>query len=271
MLLARALSRLAEYNKYTSFEPERVHSLHVVSFHIGGDFGNNKAQARWDSYSLSGAPSNIYDGGHKTTYYTDETKINASGTRLVHELEMYLSKSIEGSTLSVHGNITNSESHSFNGFMIVFITENQLVDSSYGATWNFVFRDYGLNKTLSLAGLSTDTIDCAWSIPAEVKGANIQVVAGVFDYNSKDPTHGWPYAVQSVCDVCGHSSAKPGFLPTDLNKDGVVNILDITVVARAFGAKPGDNNWNAIADLDGNGEINILDITKVAKDYGKTV
>jgi hypothetical protein len=63
----------------------------------------------------------------------------------------------------------------------------------------------------------------------------------------------------------------PSVLPTDLNMDGTVNILDITVVARAYGAKLGDEKWNPAADLDRNGIINILDIAKVARDYGKTL
>ena len=61
----------------------------------------------------------------------------------------------------------------------------------------------------------------------------------------------------------------PSFLPTDINKDGTVNILDIFIVANAFGSKPGDPNWNATADLNKNDIINILDVFKVAMDYGK--
>jgi hypothetical protein len=62
-----------------------------------------------------------------------------------------------------------------------------------------------------------------------------------------------------------------GGLPSDLDGNGKVNIVDITIVAKAFGSKPGDPNWNPIADLDRNGRIDILDIAAVAKDYGKTV
>lgn len=63
-----------------------------------------------------------------------------------------------------------------------------------------------------------------------------------------------------------------GYVPNpDLNGDGVVNIIDIAIVARAFGSKPRGPNWNALADLDKNGWINIIDIATVAKDYGKTV
>ena len=60
-------------------------------------------------------------------------------------------------------------------------------------------------------------------------------------------------------------------LISDLNNDGVVNIQDIFIVAKAFGTKEGHENYNPIADLDGNKEINIIDLYEVAKDYGKTV
>jgi hypothetical protein len=72
----------------------------------------------------------------------------------------------------------------------------------------------------------------------------------------------------------GYSNATatiPEFLPTDLNKDGTVNILDISTVAKAYGSKPGDQGWSETADLNNDGKINILDISLVARDYGKTV
>jgi hypothetical protein len=39
----------------------------------------------------------------------------------------------------------------------------------------------------------------------------------------------------------------------------------------AFGTKVGDPGWDVAADLDRNGVVNILDVSLVAKDYGKTV
>ena len=59
-------------------------------------------------------------------------------------------------------------------------------------------------------------------------------------------------------------------LETDLNKDGTVNIQDLFIVAKAFGTKEGDPNYNSIADVDNNKEVNIADLYEVAKDYGKT-
>jgi hypothetical protein len=58
---------------------------------------------------------------------------------------------------------------------------------------------------------------------------------------------------------------------SDIDKDGIVSILDIAIVAKAYGANPGDPNWNPIADLNKDGVIDIVDIALVARDYGKTV
>jgi len=60
-------------------------------------------------------------------------------------------------------------------------------------------------------------------------------------------------------------------MSTDLDGNGKVDILDIAIVAMAFGTKSEDPNYNPVADLaEPYGEINIADIAKVARDYGKT-
>jgi len=56
---------------------------------------------------------------------------------------------------------------------------------------------------------------------------------------------------------------------TDLNGDGVVNIIDVSIVASAFGSRPGFANWNENADVDGNGVVNIVDVTMAARDCGR--
>jgi hypothetical protein len=68
-------------------------------------------------------------------------------------------------------------------------------------------------------------------------------------------------------------------LLTDLNKDGTVNIVDLYIVAKAFGShgpdtpNPGDppsENWNETADLNKDKWVNIIDLATVARDFGKT-
>lgn len=57
---------------------------------------------------------------------------------------------------------------------------------------------------------------------------------------------------------------------SDVNADGVVNILDLTLVAANFGTTPAaDQTPNT--DVNGDGTVNILDVTLVASHFGKTV
>jgi phage baseplate assembly protein gpV len=56
----------------------------------------------------------------------------------------------------------------------------------------------------------------------------------------------------------------------DVNADGVINILDLTLIATHFGETPlGDKSPNP--DVNGDGIVNILDLTLVASHFGKTV
>jgi len=53
----------------------------------------------------------------------------------------------------------------------------------------------------------------------------------------------------------------------DLNGDGVVNIADLVVVGRAYPSRPGDPDWNPIADVNSDDRINIIDAVLVAKEF----
>ena len=54
-------------------------------------------------------------------------------------------------------------------------------------------------------------------------------------------------------------------LPEDVNEDGIVNIIDLTLVASNFG----ETGANA-ADVNGDGVVNIVDLTLVAAAFGNT-
>ena len=57
---------------------------------------------------------------------------------------------------------------------------------------------------------------------------------------------------------------------SDINADGMVNILDLTLVAAHFGTTPtADQTPNP--DVNGDGSVNILDLTLVASHLGKTI
>ena len=55
----------------------------------------------------------------------------------------------------------------------------------------------------------------------------------------------------------------------DINGDGKVDIIDVYLVAKPFGSRPGDERWNETADLNNDEFINIVDMYMVAKEYGK--
>jgi parallel beta-helix repeat protein len=58
--------------------------------------------------------------------------------------------------------------------------------------------------------------------------------------------------------------------PGDLNGDGVVDILDVTIAATAYGCVKGDPKWNQLADLaPPYGKINMLDLVTIIFYYGK--
>ena len=57
---------------------------------------------------------------------------------------------------------------------------------------------------------------------------------------------------------------------SDVNADGMINILDLTLVAAHFGTSPAaDQTPNP--DINGDGIVNILDLTLIARHMGKTV
>lgn len=57
----------------------------------------------------------------------------------------------------------------------------------------------------------------------------------------------------------------------DVNHDGVVNIIDISIAAKAFGSSyPDHPRWEYKADVNHDHVVNILDIAGIAKCYGKT-
>jgi len=60
------------------------------------------------------------------------------------------------------------------------------------------------------------------------------------------------------------------YSPYDLNEDGHVDILDVAIVASAFGAEEGDPRWDPRADVDGNGLVDIYDLVTMGVHFGET-
>jgi len=55
----------------------------------------------------------------------------------------------------------------------------------------------------------------------------------------------------------------------DVNRDGKVDIVDLYIVAKAFGSKTGEPRYRFEADVNRDGQVNISDLYAVARDFGK--
>ncbi len=56
-------------------------------------------------------------------------------------------------------------------------------------------------------------------------------------------------------------------IPGDANRDYVVDIIDLTIVALAFSSRLGQPNWDSRADFNGDDVVNIFDLVTVAVHY----
>jgi putative CocE/NonD family hydrolase len=68
-----------------------------------------------------------------------------------------------------------------------------------------------------------------------------------------------------IFPIASHS---PQWLLGDLDGNSRVDIVDISIVASAFHSVPGASVWNPVADANNDDIINILDVTIVARQYG---
>jgi len=56
----------------------------------------------------------------------------------------------------------------------------------------------------------------------------------------------------------------------DINDDGVVDIVDLTIIALALWSQPGDPDWNPDVDLNGDNIVDIVDLVMAAVHFGET-
>jgi len=57
----------------------------------------------------------------------------------------------------------------------------------------------------------------------------------------------------------------------DVNRDGVIDEIDLNLLKEAFGSTPGAPNWNPECDLNGDGKVDVLDVAIASKNYGLTI
>jgi len=57
--------------------------------------------------------------------------------------------------------------------------------------------------------------------------------------------------------------------PSDLDANGEIDIIDIAIAAKAYGSTPESPDWNESADVNKDSIINIMDVALIARDFGE--
>lgn len=142
-----------------------------------------------------------------------------------------------------------------------------------------------IDVTVLNNGTLTETFNVTVSYDGELIG--IKTVTSLASGNSTVLYFDWnttgvpadPYTIRAEADVVsGETKEDNNFktvavvvispTATDINGDGKVNMKDVGVVARAFGAYPGHPRWDPWTDIDGDGVITLMDVALVARDFG---
>jgi hypothetical protein len=169
-------------------------------------------------------------------------------------------------------NVTTSKNSTYQGWIInVTVTAGNVgqVAESFNVT---AFYDANPIGTVSIINLAPNaTIN-------EVFSLNTSGLTLYHNYTISAQASIVPYEINTTNNVFvdGYILVK---LLGDVNGDGKVDIKDIALVAKSFGAvgpnyfypgSPPSPNWNPDADLNGDNKIDIKDIVIVALNFGKT-
>lgn len=76
-----------------------------------------------------------------------------------------------------------------------------------------------------------------------------------------------PYVIDTQ-NIDYHPLRSP-YMLGDVNHDGRIDIKDVSIIAKAFGAKFGDPSWNPYADIDETGEVTMIDVSISARNFGR--
>jgi len=94
-----------------------------------------------------------------------------------------------------------------------------------------------------------------------------EVIAGKVKYGTVDYFWAPPGQTTIIDDDTEIMGPDPR---SDVNGDGMVDIIDITIVAAAFGTAIGEEGYDPQADLNDDSVIDIVDVTIPAKDFRKS-
>jgi hypothetical protein len=185
---------------------------------------------------------------------------------------------VAGSTVSVriYANDTSNNweaSSQYNFAISARAVENVFSVASNSTVSDLSFNSTSLELSFTVAGPSGTTgltrVTIAKTLVANVTNLKVFLDGKPLQYSATETGDSWMVSLKYTHSTHHIMLAlNPFRLRGDVNNDGRVNVLDVSIVATAFGSKPLGTGWNSAADLDNNGIINIVDIAIVATECG---
>jgi len=136
----------------------------------------------------------------------------------------------------------------------------------------------GLDETFNVSAYYNDTVIQEQSVNSLAVGTQISLT---FVWNTSGVVVLGDYTVSAVASyVAGEVDTLDNVYVDgtvkveasgDVNGDGVVNIIDLARVARAYKARVGQPRYDPAADLNNDGIVDIWDLYIVATHYGQTI
>jgi len=248
---------------------------------VGGvDLNRNYGYA-WNASVQSGT-TNPQDEAYKGPMPFSEPETQAiRDFALKHDFEYAISFHSGTNLIIYPWGYTDTPTLHDSTFREVAADLSSLVDAPYGQSGDGLYTASGLWDDWMYGNCSTLAFTCeiyedsnAWQYE---RGPypNSWWEKGVFEFFNPEPENiekvilRWLPVFTYVTNRA-ISEAATGDLKADLNGDGMVNILDLSMVAHSFSSHPGDDRWNELCDLNHDNIVNVVDLATVAVEYGKT-
>src|SRR5271157_3286632 len=255
---------------------------------ISGNNITSNSEGVWIRSSINNSISgnNVTGNGLGILLYDSSTNNSVSGNNITNNgygasLELGSTyNSIFGNNIADnvrYGMWLDSDSNVISGNNI---TSNNIGISLYSCSNNSIFHNRFVNNIIQANGTSDSVNTWDNGYPS---GGNYwsdyngtDVYSGVYQNETgKDLIGDTPYVIDSN-NIDHYPLVNPPVvvpppkLVGDLNGDGKVGLDDLVLLANAYDSKPGDSNWNPLADIARPyGVIGLTDLVTLAMHYGQ--